>query len=288
MENHLISQNNKNYIFETKLFHNFKKLKREGGLRTKRIFKKSSSSKPLITIITVVKNNSKTIKNCIKSVINQNYSNIEHVIIDGGSSDNTVSILKKYSNHIDYWISEKDNGLYDAMNKGLKLSQGEYIGILNSDDTYKKNSLNIILKYFKKFKNIDFVFGTVFKGRILSGFWPKKILWKLNIYSAHSVGFFIKKNSQKKIGFYDTKFKYCADRDLFYRMIVKAKMKGKATNKKELIGYFTEGGFSESLNFIGRLLEETRIRLKNKQNIILVIILFFVHLIYQLRKFFIK
>ena len=77
MENYPISQNDKNYIFETKLFHNFKKLKREGGLRTKRIFKKSSSSKPLITIITVVKNNSKTIKNCIESVINQIYSMIK-------------------------------------------------------------------------------------------------------------------------------------------------------------------------------------------------------------------
>tara|TARA_Y100000389_G_C17460580_1_gene521362 strand:+ start:843 stop:1715 length:873 start_codon:yes stop_codon:yes gene_type:complete len=283
-----ISIKRKEDKFETQIFHTFATKKIEGGLRLQKKFKKNNKTKPLITIITVVKNNSKTLEKCIKSVINQSKVNTEHIIIDGGSSDNTILILKKYSRYIDYWISEKDEGIYDGMNKGLKLALGEYIGILNSDDFYKKDSLNIILKYFKRHKNIDFIFGTVFKEKILSGYWPKKIKWKFNFYSAHSVGFFIKKNSQKKVGLYNNKFKFSADRDLFYRMINKYKMKGIATSKKELIGYFTKGGISESLNFFERLIEETKIRINNKQNIVIVMMLFLIHLTYQIRKIFIK
>ena len=278
----------KTYQFKTKIYHNFTKLKKEGGLRTQKIFKNSSKDNPLITVITVVKNSSKTLEKCIKSVMSQKFVNIEHLIIDGGSNDGTISILKKYSNNIDYWISEKDKGIYDAMNKGLKLSLGNYIGILNADDYYKKDSLEIIIKYFNKYKDIDFVFGTVFKGKILSGYWPNKIKWKFNFYSAHSVGFFIKRNSQKKIGLYNNKFKYSADRDLFYRMIKDYKMKGVATSRKELIGYFNKGGVSESVSFFHRLLEETRIRINNNQNFFIVLSLFFLHLIYQIRRLFIK
>ena len=153
---------NKNEIHK-KLFHKFKRHRKEGGLRTKNLFKKSTINNPLLSIITVVKNGSKTITRCIKSVNDQNYLNIEHIVIDGASTDNTVSILKKNSDNIDYWISEKDNGIYDGMNKGLQLAAGKYIGILNADDNFKKNSLMIIIKYFKKYKNLDFVFGSVFK-----------------------------------------------------------------------------------------------------------------------------
>ena len=278
---------NKNEIHK-KLFYKFKRHRKEGGLRTKNLFKKSTINNPLLSIITVVKNGSKTITRCIKSVNDQNYLNIEHIVIDGASTDNTVSILKKNSDNIDYWISEKDNGIYDGMNKGLQLAAGKYIGILNADDNFKKNSLMIIIKYFKKYKNLDFVFGSVFKEKILSGFWPKKILWKFNMYSAHSVGFFIKTESQKKLGLYDNNFHYSADRDLFYRMIVLKNMKGISTNRKELIGYFNKGGISESVNFLSRLWEETRIRIKNKQNIIIVAFLFIIHLSYQCRKFITK
>ena len=175
MKNPKVLFKKKNDKFETRLFHNFKQKKIEGGLRLKSKFNDKKNAKPLISIITVVKNNSKTLKKCIKSVIDQRNVNTEHIIIDGGSSDNTVSILKRYSRYIDYWISEKDEGIYDGMNKGLKLALGDYIGILNSDDYYKKDSLNIIIKYFKRYKNIDFIFGTVFKEKILSGFWPKKM-----------------------------------------------------------------------------------------------------------------
>jgi glycosyltransferase involved in cell wall biosynthesis len=278
----------KEYLFKSQLFHKFTNIKKEGGLRTKNKFKKSYQLKPLISVITVVKNGEKNLKRCIESVQNQKDSNLEHIIIDGGSRDKTLDIIKKNSAKIDYWISEKDEGIYDAMNKGLMLANGKYIGILNSDDFYKKNSLKIIKKYFKDFKDLDYLFGTVYKKKILCGFWPQKIKWKFNIYSAHSVGFFIKKDSQKKVGLYDNNFRFCADRDLIYRLIKEKKFKGMATKKNELIGYFSTGGISESLSFFKKLIEETKIRIKNKQNILIVIILFLIHIIYQGRKFFYK
>ena len=123
------------------------KKKREGGLRTKKKFIMYFNA-PLISIITVVKNGSKNIKRCVESVQNQKNINVEHIIIDGGSRDNTMKIIKKYSNKIDYWISERFKGIYDAMNKGLRLANGSYIGIINSDDFYKKDSLKIVIKYF--------------------------------------------------------------------------------------------------------------------------------------------
>ena len=275
----------KEYLFKSQLFHKFKSVKKEGGLRTKKKFKYSFPHEPLISIITVVKNGSKNLKRCIESVQNQKNINLEHIIIDGGSRDDSLEIIKKNSAKIDYWISEKDNGIYDAMNKGLRLANGSYIGILNSDDFYEKNSLKIVIKYFKKFKDIDYLFGTVHKKKILCGFWPKKIKWKFNIYSAHSVGFFIKKDAQKKVGLYDNNFKFCADRDLIYRLIKRSKFKGMATKKNELIGYFSPGGVSESMSFLSRLIEETKIRIKNKQNLLIVIILFVIHIIYQGKKF---
>jgi len=108
----------------------------EGGLRVEEKYKQSLKDKPLITIITVVYNNEETLERCIKSVINQTYDNIEYIVIDGKSNDGTLDIIKKYSDSIDYFISEQDDGIYSAMNKGLSLATGDYIGILNSDDWY--------------------------------------------------------------------------------------------------------------------------------------------------------
>ena len=131
---------------------------------------------PKISIITVVLNNDRQIKRCIKSVINQNYpkKKIEYIIIDGGSTDTTVSIIKKFQNKLAYWHSKRDMGLYDAMNKGIKKSSGDIIGILNSDDYYNKNALKVVSRYFLKNK-IDFLFGSVKKKRIYHNFFPHKI-----------------------------------------------------------------------------------------------------------------
>ena len=94
-----------------------------------------------ISIITVVKNNKDTIEKNILSLINQNYKNYEHIIIDGGSEDGTVEIIKKYQKNIKYFISEKDNGIYEAMNKGIKILKNDIIVFCNSGDFFYRNSL---------------------------------------------------------------------------------------------------------------------------------------------------
>ena len=105
---------------------------------------------PLISIITVVFNGSKTLKQTIDSVLSQNYKNIEYIVIDGGSTDGTLDIIKKYERHINYWISEPDKGLYDAMNKGISKANGEIIGMINSDDWYEDNAVELIVDAFQK------------------------------------------------------------------------------------------------------------------------------------------
>jgi len=114
---------------------------------------------PLITVITVVYNGAKYLEDTIKSVINQTYPNVEYIIIDGGSTDGTIDIIKKYEDYIDYWVSEPDKGIYDAMNKGIVVASGQWINFLGSDDIILSNAVNNILKYLNK-KNIA-VYGNV-------------------------------------------------------------------------------------------------------------------------------
>ena len=239
-----------------------------------------------ISIITVVKNNENDIENNIKSLLNQSYDNYEHIIIDGSSTDKTVDIIKKYENNIHYWISEKDKGLYDAMNKGIDVATGDVIGILNSDDIFYKDALLYVKNYFQEYENIDFLFGTVIKYKKLFGFNPKKILWSFGFYTSHSVGFFIKSKSQKKLGYYNIKYKYSADYDLFYRMIVKQKMTGIATKENEVFGKFNSGGISSKIKFIDYLNENTKIRIDNGQNILFVYLIFSIRFFKNINKIF--
>ncbi len=126
--------NDSNYL-ETKLFllsNNQHKI--EGGLRTKGLFKKSKKLLPLISVITVVFNGKKYLEQTIQSIVNSTYKNLEYIIIDGGSTDGSIDIIKKYENQIDYWISEPDQGIYDAMNKGTIVASGDYTLHINADD----------------------------------------------------------------------------------------------------------------------------------------------------------
>ena len=109
-----------------------KNSKRRFGEGGKRLSKKRKIKKPTFSIITVVLNNQKFLETTIKSVLNQSFKNYEYIIIDGGSNDRTMDIIKKYENKIDYWVSEKDKGLYDAFNKGMMLASGEFIGNENT------------------------------------------------------------------------------------------------------------------------------------------------------------
>lgn len=247
----------------------------DGGLRKEGKFKKNKKDQPLLTIITAVLNNEKYLEESITSLQNQKYKNYEHIIIDGGSTDRTIDIIKKYEDRIDYWCSEKDMGIYDAFNKGMKLASGQYIGFLNSDDSYSDNAFEILTKYIKKNPDKDFIFGAVKKHwGVLYGYKPYKIYWSWGFYSSHSTGFFIKTESAKKVGLYNLKYKFSADYDYFFRMIVKKKLKGIGTKKNEIFGTFRRGGYSSTINFFDHFMEEVKIRLNNDQNRILVLMIF--------------
>ena len=142
--------NNPEDKFETVLFlPEGEGRKGEGGLRTKGYFKKSYEDKPLISIITVVYNGEKYLEETIQSVINQTYDNVEYIIIDGGSTDGTLDIIKKYEDRIDYWVSERDKGIYDAMNKGIDVASGDWLVFINSSDTLHRDSCDLILEYLE-------------------------------------------------------------------------------------------------------------------------------------------
>ena len=236
---------------------------------------KKKNKRLLFSIITVSLNQPKIINN-LNSLKKQTYKNFEHIVIDGGSTDRTLDIIKRNSKDISFWQSKKDKGIYDAINIGIKKSKGEIIGILNADDIYYKNALKIVKKYFEN-KRIDFLFGTVRKERVLQGFWPNKIKWKFNIYPSHSGGFFITRSAQKKVGNYNLKFKYSSDRDLIYRMIVKFKLNGCCTKKNEILSKFDTDGISSKVSFFEKLFEETKIRLHNDQNFLFVFMLMIAH-----------
>ena len=261
----------------------FKKL--EGGLRILKIRKKSTIKGPLITLITVVFNNKRYLSETIQSVLNQSYQNIEYIIIDGGSTDGTLKIIKKFNKKINYWISEKDNGIYDAFNKGLKFATGDLIGFVNSDDILLKDACKYLVKYYKNNNDADFFFGSVKKHwGILYGYKPWKIKFTWGFYTSHSTGFFIKKKLIKIVGKYNTKYKYSADYDYFYRMIVAKKLKGVASKKNEVFGIFRRGGFSSQVNFLDHLFECTRIRLDNNQNKFMVLLTFMIKFVFNLKR----
>ena len=231
--------------------------------------------KPLISIITVVKNGEKHLEECINSVLTQSYKNIQYIIIDGNSTDNTISIIKKYEKDLFKWESQDDRGIYDAFNRGLKIATGELIGFINSDDIYCENALETLVKYYNEYPEIDFIFGSVKKHwGVLHGYKPWKIKFTWGFYSSHSTGFFIKKEAAKKIGQYNLKYKFSSDYDYFYRMIVKEKLKGIGTKKNEMFGIFRRGGYSSKIKFIDHFFEEINIRIDNGQNKILILLIF--------------
>ncbi len=180
-----------------------------------------------VSIITVCFNSEKTIRETIESVINQTYSNIEYVIIDGSSTDNTLNIINEYKNKISKIISEKDLGIYFAMNKGILHSTGDIIGFLNSDDIFSSN--NIIEEILANFnmKNIDIVYGDLIYVKKED---PKTAIryWLSSKYDKNSLlkgwmpahpTFYVKKDLYNKYGSFNTKYKISADYDLMIRFL---------------------------------------------------------------------
>lgn len=168
---------------------------------------------PKLTIITVTFNSGAYLEQTILNVINQNYPNLEYIIIDGQSTDNTIDIINKYKDYISYWVSEKDNGIYDAINKGILASSGDFIGIINSDDWYDLD----VFHYISNVINIespDIIHGVLRlwanENKIgLQGYTSEYLLDGMISHPTC----FVRRTIYLEIGLYDTKFKIAADYD---------------------------------------------------------------------------
>jgi glycosyltransferase involved in cell wall biosynthesis len=178
-----------------------------------------------ISLITVTRNAQKTIGRCIESVITQNYSNIEYIIIDGASTDDTLQIINQYKQHINIFVSEPDAGIYDAMNKGIKLATGNIVGILNSDDFFAyKEILGDVATAFTT-QNVDVLYGDLNyinpNGSIVrkwrSGAY-KRGMFNRGWMPPHPT-FYCKRELFEKWGAYDLKYGTAADYELMLRFI---------------------------------------------------------------------
>ena len=181
-----------------------------------------------ISIITVVYNNDQTIKDCMDSVLSQTHNDIEYIVIDGLSSDRTVDIIKSYGNRVDKFISEKDNGLYHAMNKGIELATGDIIGFLHSDDFYSDTEvLSDIVNKFIRNPLLDACYGDLI---YTNQYDTSRVIryWKSNkfIPGSFSKGwspphptFFVKYQIYKKFGSFDTRYNISSDIDLMMRFL---------------------------------------------------------------------
>ena len=184
-----------------------------------------------ISIITVVLNNKQFILDCIESVKKQTYADIEYIIIDGGSTDGTVKIIRENQPCIDQWISEEDQGIYDALNKGIRLASGEVIGFLNADDIfYSRDIVQKIVRIFKDNK-IEAVYGDlVYMNKSLTRtirYWEsgqyKPGIFKTGWMLPHPT-FYVRKSVYTKYGLYDTRFKISADYEIMLRLLEKKKI----------------------------------------------------------------
>lgn len=182
-----------------------------------------------VSIITVCYNSSKTIESTIQSVVSQNYPNIEYIIVDGLSADDTLKIVERYKNKIAIIISEKDNGIYDAINKGIAASTGDIVAILHADDFYtNENVISIIVKSFEN-KKVNAVYGDLqyvdrldtnqIKRNWISGEYKKENF--LNGWMPPHPSFFVAKECYNKYGLFNTGLKSAADYELMLRFLYK-------------------------------------------------------------------
>jgi len=216
---------------------------------------------PKVSIITVVYNGEEFLEETILSVLNQSYENIEYVIIDGGSTDGTVDIIKKYEDKIDYWVSEPDKGIYNAMNKGLQVVNGDYIAILNADDYYVENAIESNIKILREsdcdytIANVQFINGTIIKPII-----PLKTRVYQEMPYPH-VSALIANYIYNDVGLFDEDFKIAGDHDMAVRIISKGY---KSCYNNTIVAFLEDGGISDGYksNY-----ESCRVAIKNGKSI---------------------
>jgi glycosyltransferase involved in cell wall biosynthesis len=233
-----------------------------------------------ISIVTVVFNNCDTIERAITSVLGQNYKDVEYIVVDGGSTDGTLEILGKYADRISRIISEEDNGIYDAMNKGIKVATGDIVAILNSDDSYFDNTiLSEVAKTFIRY-NTDTVFADVIlvkqhKQESIVRYYRSNNfkVWHLRFgHMPPHATFFAKRQIFQKHGFYNTNYKISADFDLILRFLYIHKVSSKYIPRifvRMSMGGISTQGFSSIIKMNKELLKSLTIN-KVRSNFLMI------------------
>lgn len=222
----------------------------------------------LVSVVTVVYNGSKTIERCINSVFDQDYKNIEYIIIDGGSTDGTLEIIEKYRNRLAYFMSQKDNGIYDAMNIGIKASKGDVVVLLNADDWFEPEAISTGIDILERYDDVDIVHSNMVKWEknkaIISS--PKLsnsfMFWRGMAYF-HPTFFVRRRIYDRKL--YDAKYRIVAD----YKFTMECLKEGVSFYflNKALVN-FLNGGISSTLCV--RIWEGHKIRMELGFNAFLV------------------
>lgn len=200
-----------------------------------------TAKKPLVTVVTVVLNDPHGLEKTIESVISQTYGNIEYIIIDGGSEADTLAVIKKYEEHITHWQSGPDQGIFDAMNKGIDRACGEWINFLNAGDWfYREDTVSTV--FAKAYGSADFIYGhTLFLGgdfcRVVKA-WDFDILWQTMVFTHQSL---FARSEILKARKFDTRFKVCADYDLIFN----AYMQGRTFFNCDTVIAAFDPGFSD-------------------------------------------
>lgn len=212
-----------------------------------------------ISVITVTFNSVKTLADTLETVATQDFPEIEHIIVDGGSTDGTVELIKSFSGNLK-WVSEKDNGLYDAINKGISMATGDVVGILNSDDFFPNQQIaSGIAKAFTADPTIDAVYGDVAFVK------PENLKKLVRYYSAEKFhparfkfgfmpphpSFYVKREFYQKLGLYKEEYVIAADYELLMRFLLGNNLK--TTYIPRVLVYMRTGGISNK-NFNSRLL----------------------------------
>jgi glycosyltransferase involved in cell wall biosynthesis len=181
---------------------------------------------PLVSIVTPSYNQAHFLEETILSVLNQDYPNVEYIVIDGGSTDGSVDIIRKYEDRLAHWVSEPDEGQSDAINKGWRCARGDILAYLNSDDTYLPGALRTVVQYLQNYPRVDMVYGYLNwideGGRVT---WTTEPSTDFDLDSLIYYAFFIpqptvffRKHVLDKVGMLDTSLYYCMDTDLWHRI----------------------------------------------------------------------
>lgn len=220
----------------------------------------------MISIITATYNSAETINDTIKSVLCQTNKDFEYIIVDGGSTDETVDIVKSYESEFSgrlKWVSEKDKGIYDAMNKGIKMASGDIIGILNSDDYYTSDDILQTIADAFKCQNVDAIYGDIhfikdgvpdkcvryYSSRLFSPFWLR-----FGFMPAHP-SFYCKREVFDKSGLYRLDYKIGSDYEMMVRLFRKHKISSRYV-PKDFVTMRTGGASNSNLNSRLTLIKE--------------------------------